>query len=271
MDDARFDAVTRAVARLGTRRAALRVLGGVAGASLLAGLGQRGASSARCKNLGRKCDKNRDCCDGRCKRGKCRCTRDTHCKSSEYCKRGRCKPRRCPNGSCRVFLASTRSNANLGGLTGADATCQRLADEAELGGTYRAWLSDDTGSPATRFSVQSPDPYVLVDDTTIVANDWDDLTDGSIQSRINMTETDEINNGVYVWTNTAPDGTVSSVRGGLDCQNWTSGEFIEGEDNEANVGSNVHSGTDQTGLWTADPLWWQCSSNGLGLFCFEQD
>jgi hypothetical protein len=35
------------------------------------------------------------------------------------------------------------ANGDLGGLAGADAECQRLADDANLGGQWRAWLSGD--------------------------------------------------------------------------------------------------------------------------------
>ena len=78
-----------------------------------------------------------------------------------------------------VFVTSQSHNGDFGGLTGADAFCQSLALTAGLSGTYKAWLSDTTGSPATRFA-QASVPYRLVDGTTI-ANDWNDLTDGTIQ------------------------------------------------------------------------------------------
>ena len=266
MDDARFDAVTRAVARLGSRRAVLRFLGGTAGASLLAGLGQSEAS-AKCKNHGRKCDKNRDCCDGRCKRGRCRCTRDAHCASDEYCKRGRCKPRRCPNGSCRVFLTSTTSNGNLGGLDEADSRCQQLADAEGLGGTFRAWLADETGSPATRF-LKSPDPYVRIDGER-VADNWNDLIDGSIQNPINVTEKGEPTTDTkWVWSNTNPDGTARArVGGGGDCQNWTSetGGYQAKNQGKRGIVSKKNN------QWSTDKVVSMGCDFSNALYCFEQD
>ena len=85
-----------------------------------------------------------------------------------------------------VFVTSQSHNGDFGGLTGADAFCQNLALTAGLSGTYKAWLSDTTGSPATRFAPASV-PYRLIDGTTI-ANDWNDLTDGTIQTPINLDE-----------------------------------------------------------------------------------
>ena len=54
-----------------------------------------------------------------------------------------------------------------------------------------AWLSDSTASPSSRFTHSSV-PYVLPDGTTVVANDWADLTGGTLQHLINMDEKKEI-------------------------------------------------------------------------------
>ena len=78
-------------------------------------------------------------------------------------------------------------DGNLGGLAGADAKCDLLASNAGLTGTFRAWLSDGIDSPDTRF-LKAGNPYVLVDNTTVIASDWTDLTSGSIQAPINLTE-----------------------------------------------------------------------------------
>ena len=72
-----------------------------------------------------------------------------------------------------VFLSPHIYSPNLGGLAGADATCQTLAENAGLQGTYRAWLSDSTISAAQRLT-HNKGPYVRTDGV-IVAHDWDDL------------------------------------------------------------------------------------------------
>jgi cysteine-rich repeat protein len=65
-----------------------------------------------------------------------------------------------------VFVTSEIYTGNLGGLAGADAKCQSLADAAGLPGNYMAWLSTGASSPSTRFT-QSPNPYVLVNGTKV--------------------------------------------------------------------------------------------------------
>ena len=88
-----------------------------------------------------------------------------------------------------VFVTSDTYDGDLGGLVGADAKCQALADAAGLDGTFRAWLSDDAESPSTRFT-QSTDPYWLVDGT-VVADSWADLIHGSIAHAIDLDEAGE--------------------------------------------------------------------------------
>ena len=90
MDEHRFDNVTRAVAAAMPRRSALAAIGG--GFAALATLGRALAqddatpaadeaadgatvdpfASSRCKNDGKKCKKNKDCCSGTCKNKKCK-------------------------------------------------------------------------------------------------------------------------------------------------------------------------------------------------------
>jgi hypothetical protein len=172
----------------------------------------------------------------------------------------------------RVFVTSARYNANLGGLAGADAKCQARADAADLGGTYKAWLSDATGSPSTRFT-KSTSAYVRVDGTT-VANDWADLTDGTLVAGISITELDTQGavgsvcdpNDVGVWTNTATDGT--QLFTDASCANWT-----------GTAGGSVSWGL---GGNTGEGFTYACSANGTqvcpsvapiftaALYCFQQ-
>ena len=67
----------------------------------------------------------------------------------------------------------------------ADAFCQGLADAAGLPGIYRVWLSDSTGSPSTRFT-RSTIPWIMPSGSNggiILADNWTDLTDSSIDAR----------------------------------------------------------------------------------------
>ena len=170
----------------------------------------------------------------------------------------------CVGGACIVgrwaFTTSSARNGNLGGLAGADALCQGLASAAGLPGTYRAWLSDSTGSPSTRFT-RSTIPWVMPVGSTggvILANDWADLTDGSIDARFGMTEA-----GVSVpdnipFTNTTGSGTEWN---GNDCGDWTS----------ALAGSSGAYGN--TGF-TTEGVWTQSGSGGAcnvlhRYYCFQ--
>ena len=85
-----------------------------------------------------------------------------------------------------VFLTSEVFGGNLGGLSGADATCQRLADAAGHTGTYKAWLSYGAESPSTRFT-HSAGPYVLPNGTWLAVS-WQALTNGQLHARIDVDE-----------------------------------------------------------------------------------
>lgn len=119
-----------------------------------------------------------------------------------------------------MFVTDADFKGNLGGLTGADEKCQQAAAAvpALQSKTFKAWLSDDTGSPSTRFDTTFGGRYVLVDDTT-VATGWADLTDGTLAHAIDLTETGMMV-GSGTWTNTKPDGTAI---GAEHCTNWSFG------------------------------------------------
>src|SRR3989344_7858176 len=53
-----------------------------------------------------------------------------------------------------VFLTSTIYDGNLGGISGADAKCQARANTFNLGGTWKAWISDSNtnNDPESRFN-----------------------------------------------------------------------------------------------------------------------
>jgi len=167
----------------------------------------------------------------------------------------------------RVFVTSQTYTGNLGGLAGADAKCQTLADAAGLRGTFKAWLSDGTTSAASRFTHREL-PYALVDDT-IVAYGWDDLTDGSLLHPINLDENGNLVEET-VWTNTTESG---GIWGPVNhCINWTSeapGEF-------GGIGTGVATDEKWTVyIYTFDGTLdegWPCwdTDNPQGLYCFEQ-
>lgn len=159
----------------------------------------------------------------------------------------------------KVFITHDTYTGDLGGLSGADEICQELATGAGLIGTFKAWLSDASGSPAQRF-VKSHYPYV---DTMgrVVANDWNDLITGQLRSQI---ENDPIGRPIVgqVWTNTNIDGTpVPTTQDQTACTNWTSAATnIWGRQGRS---SRMDSG------WTDVGSNERCI-NEAHLYCFQQ-
>jgi len=183
----------------------------------------------------------------------------------------------------RVFVTSESYTADLGGLAGADAKCQKLADAAKLGGTYRAWLSDSTTHAKYRLT-HATVPYRLVDNT-LVALDWTDLTSGSLAHAIDVTEkggkpsyvsTDT--NGCYspstgpepsVFTNTTPAG---SRAGNYTCADWTSATGYTVTESGYSMGRAKFADG-----WWSEGCSQKCCACGSppaaatgGLYCFEQ-
>ena len=162
----------------------------------------------------------------------------------------------------RVFVSSEILTGDLGGLAGADATCQNLAAAAGLGDEqeiFRAWLSSADTTAAQRLQ-HSEDPYILVDGT-IIAENWEDLTDGELEHPIDLNEHNiEMISTPQVWTNTTISGSRRSLQ--HDCNKWTS----------SSITSTAHIGwaTESNEEWThgeASPL--DCA-NEHRLYCIEQ-
>ncbi|SFF45954.1 Myxococcus cysteine-rich repeat-containing protein, partial [Nannocystis exedens] len=164
-----------------------------------------------------------------------------------------------------VFATSQGFDGNLGGLVGADMKCQVAAQAAGLPGTYRAWLSDDTGSPVSRFT-KSTIPYARRDGV-LIANNWADLIDGTLAAPINLSELKtppgadaNVCGGTsqLTFTNTIVSGTMFTDF--TDCQNWTSnapGFTGGGQWNKAD------------GLWTQFVCQQSCAWK-KPIYCFMQ-
>jgi len=163
-------------------------------------------------------------------------------------------PSLCPSSVKNVFVTSTTYEGNLGGLAGADATCNAVASGAGLPGVYRAWLSDSTASPSTRFT-QSP-IYELPNGLDISNSGWPDLTDGTLYTPIDVSELGTTVGNVPVWTNTMADGTSDEY----SCANWTSAS-------SGDLGSEGFSG--QTDYAWSDGDYASCDHR-VSLYCFEQ-
>jgi hypothetical protein len=270
MEVNQFDTLTRSLTAAGSRRRALALaLGGLI--SLGPVRSDDVAAGGKCKP---KCPECKQCKKGKNgKTGKCKPKPNGTACSVGSCQKGSCaavapqsppppppQPQSPPcgaGGPCRVFLSSATYDGNLGGLSGADAKCQGLATAAGLPGIYKAWLSDDTSAPSTRF-VPSSGPYQLITGTPIAAN-FTDLTDGTVLELIRVTEKGGgTGTTIYAWTNTKSDGTRDSTT--EHCANW---------------GTNAAAGIGDVGSALLSDFRWtkanisSCNSS-RHLYCFQQ-
>jgi hypothetical protein len=183
-----------------------------------------------------------------------------HCNPGQECRSSVCYGR-------LVFVSSTTTTAAMGGVDGGDSICRSLAVAQGFSGDFRAWLSAASRtSTGTRF-VQSTTPYYLrthVQGTTtnIVANNWADLTDGTLQTPITVTESGAsigTSGTCDVYSNTTISGNYISTS---NCSDFTS---VSG--NTAQLGDSSATNSN----WTTNP---SCGNTQCGLshriYCFQQ-
>ncbi|HEY6133682.1 MAG TPA: hypothetical protein VIW70_06870 [Rubrivivax sp.] len=192
-----------------------------------------------------------------------------------------------------VTSAGPGNGANLGGLSGADAHCQKLAESAGAGRrAWRAYLSANA-VPAT--APAQPTPAVHARDRigkgpgynakgVLIATDVAQLHDNNNLTKATaLTEKGEVVNGRGdtpnkhdILTGSRLDGTAQSWNPNLTCNNWShSGEGA------ATVGHHDRAGlnTDPWALsWNSSHQTIGCSAEalprtgGAGLFyCFAAD
>jgi len=170
-----------------------------------------------------------------------------------------------------IFVTGSTFDCALGGVAGGDAKCQAAAAAVGLPGTYKVWLADATGSPATRMTHHAG-PYRLVT-TAVVAQSWDDLTDGTLMNKIDRTESGLQLGGVgcnasdpvrchficeggEVWSNVSASG--GRRMGANDCAGWTGG---------ANATAGNSDKVDAA--WTVG-ICTNIGSGSLPIFCVQQ-
>jgi len=120
-----------------------------------------------------------------------------------------------------VFLTQTQVNPNFGGFDGATERCNTAAKNGNgfvRGKAFVAWVSDATHVPQNSF-VHGTKRYYLPDDAgTTVANDWTELTSGTLRAPINVFEDGSRAAATPdAWTGTTANGTATTI----DCSHWT--------------------------------------------------
>ena len=169
-------------------------------------------------------------------------------------------PTPAPGTPKRVFVTSNLYAGNLHepectgnscGLEGGDAKCQQAANNGNLGGTWKAWLSASDVNAKDRIAEGL---YKRLDDK-VIATSKSDLTDGIIAIAINIDEKKNPISGTQnVWTGTNKYGEFLQLN---TCGDWGSG---------SSGGFGYAIETD--GKWTEQGS----SSCGISyrLYCFEQ-
>jgi len=152
-----------------------------------------------------------------------------------------------------VFVTSEAFDGALGGLSGAD---NAICGLAAARGNWKAWLSNEDWDARDRIS----DGLYLLLDGTPVADDLEDLTDGTLLHAINLDENSEIVSGEEVWTGTNTDGTKSGV--GDYCGTWGNDDSLK----RAQNGIVDFTFTNET--WTNDPTGNKPCNEEKRLYCF---
>lgn len=166
-------------------------------------------------------------------------------------------------GGKRVFVSSTVMNGDLGGVTGADGKCQKLANDAKLGGTWRAWVSTPASTAGSRFT-PSLVPYVRLDGVMVAASFAEMTGQGKLLAPIKVDETKatviaDASGKVLVWTNTGVAGDSQDTN--LNCGGWSALGSAK-----AIVGDALKADNEWTTVVSAFPA---CTSP-LRIYCFEQ-
>jgi len=115
----------------------------------------------------------------------------------------------------RVFVSSVLYQGNLGGLAGADAKCQSIADGRNLGGTWKAFLSDSSQSAVSRLThpIYS---YRLLSGALVAQDDAAFFSTSHVRP-IDLADDGNTFVEEEVWT-----GSSGSGIGSGGCADWTS-------------------------------------------------
>jgi len=193
-----------------------------------------------------------------------------------------------PNMTFFVTSNGPGKGADLGGLEGADAHCQKLAATVGAGGkTWHAYLSTNTNAAAPDKTVNARDrigkgPWQNFKGD-VVANNVDELHNAAmnkISATTGLTERGQrlptfgfAPNYHDIMTGSQPDGRAFPGNMNLTCNNYASGQF--GKVEVGHVDRTGLTDTDQAHSWNSSHQSRDCTQEGLqstggnGLFyCF---
>lgn len=159
-----------------------------------------------------------------------------------------------------VFVTSTKHDAALGGLAGADDICKGRAQAAGLPGTYRAWLSTSTVNAKDRLG--SASGWVRTDGKPVL-NRVEDIASNRFFYPPRLDESGKDVGSVYVRTNTSGDGAWSTETTNTSCGDFT----LAPADSVELLLSGLSSGSGE--VFTRLGL--QTCSTEQPLYCFGVD
>ena len=167
-----------------------------------------------------------------------------------------------PTTNLRLFVTSFGTNANLGGLAGADARCTAFANAAALGGTWRAFVSSSTVGGITASSrLVANGPWYQEPQAGAPLLTFNNKANLSTAPLVAIS-TDESGGGVIgsqlVWTGTTTAGAIGSA-----CTTWTAGDTTGTVGTFGRVGTGAPA-AEWTGFSTQD-----CNLRAR-LLCFEE-
>lgn len=153
-----------------------------------------------------------------------------------------------------IFVSSQTFNGAMGGAAGADAQCQALAQGADLGGTFIAYISTSTASAASR--VQNARGWVRTDGKP-VADLASQLTAGNLWYPVYLDEHGApVAPTALTYTGSNADGTTSPS---YTCSDWTSSSATtKGECGEPAAGFSQ---------WSGGPL--NACNQAFHLYCLQ--
>lgn len=133
-----------------------------------------------------------------------------------------------------ITSANPAQSGNLGGLAGADATCERLAAAAGVGGrNWRAYLSTQAQGGAAAVNARDRignGPWTNAKGVVIARNLQELHGTNNINKATALTEKGEVVparpdpvNAHDIMTGSRPDGTAMPPDKDATCRNWTSG------------------------------------------------
>jgi hypothetical protein len=160
----------------------------------------------------------------------------------------------CDSAPHTIFITSGNWTGTFGSLTQADTHCQDFANQASLGGSWKAVISDSTGNAVDRLSFSGAICNRMGD---LVAADGSELWNGAIETGVIYSEWGGVITN-HAWTGTSGSGLHAP---GESCDDWTAASptsvGVIGDPVETNLGW-VEVGTDS------------CQNASRALYCVSQ-